>query len=429
MNEQLWEVGQTRGDGGRRAKSCSNLIVQKYGGTSVGSIELIQKIARRIVEKKKQGNNLVVVVSAMGDTTNELMQMAKKIDPRPSSRDVDILLSTGEQISIALLAMAIQALGEKAISLTGPQCGIITDGIHRDARIKMVCRERLLEQLELGRIVIVAGFQGLSEADEITTLGRGGSDITAVAIAAELQAECCEIYTDVDGVYTTDPRIVPEAQLISRISYDEMLELAAQGARVLHPRSVEMAKNYQVSLYVKSSFHEGSFYKKSGTEIGEVNGVETVTVRGAALDTNIVKVMILDVPERSEMSLELLSDYVNSNINLDLISQNMNLNELYDIFFTTKGEDVEVVKKLSQDIASKLGTNKVLTEELAKVSIIGNGIGRSQTVMSHFSESLHELGIKFHMFSKSEIAISCIIDREDGDTALQHLHHKFGLDN
>lgn len=401
-------------------ESC---IVQKYGGTSVGSIERIQAVADRIIETKREAKNVVVVVSAMGKTTDDLINMAKSIHDNPSSRELDQLLSTGEQISIALLAMAIEAKGSKAISLTGAQCGIVTDLVHKKARINEIKTNRLEKELGEGKVVIVAGFQGLNEYSDVTTLGRGGSDTTAVALAAVLKADRCEIYTDVDGVYTADPRKVESARLIPEISYDEVLELASLGAQVLHPRSIELARRYKVPLSVLSSFK-----KSKGTKIVEAKKMEKVEIRGVSLDDDIAKISMLEVPDRPGIAFKILSELAENHIHLDMILQNVNRNGVNDISFTVPMDDFQEAVTLCQKLAFEIGAQKVVYDQgVAKVSIVGTGIGTHAEIASKYFQTLYNLGINIQMISTSEIKLSSIIDGTCGEEALAALHDAFEL--
>ncbi|MBF8983875.1 aspartate kinase [Lutibacter sp. B2] len=399
------------------------IIVQKYGGTSVGSIDRIKHVAKQIVSVKNKGNKVVVVVSAMAKTTNSLIAKAKAINPDPSDRELDMLLSTGEQISISLLAMAIQSLDHKVVSLTGHQCGIVTDTNHKKARITEINTDRISKELLEDKIVIVAGFQGVSKDNDITTLGRGGSDTTAVAIAAALKADQCEIYTDVDGIYTTDPRIVKNARLLDKISYDEMLELASLGAKVLHSRSVELARKFKIPLVVKSSFKQSK-----GTEVVEVNAVEKVSVRGVSLDKNIAKLSILEVPDQPGIAFKLFSTLSKNNIQVDMIIQNINRDSVNDISFTVKQEDLQEAIKISQNIVDEIGAKEVIYDEgVSKLSVVGTGIAGSAEVASTFFESLYDLSVNIQMISTSEIKISCIIDEQHGEKSLVYLHDQFSL--
>lgn len=401
------------------------ILVQKYGGSSVANVERIQHVARRVVENKRNGNDMIVVVSAMGDTTDELIEKASQINPHPSSREMDMLLSTGEQISIALLAMAIEAAGEPVISLTGGMSGILTDTAHKKARIASVDPTRVLNELEEGKIVIVAGFQGVTKEWNITTLGRGGSDTTAVALAAAVKADLCEIYTDVEGVYTADPRKVPQANQIPEISYDEMLELAKLGAQVLHPRSVELARKYDVPLVVRSTFSD-----HPGTRVVEVNRMEQVLVRGVTLDNNIARIAVANVPDRPGIAFGLFKKLADHHITIDMIIQNLNHAALNDISFTVALDDLHEAAQVSREYLKEIGgQGDVLEKEnVSKISIVGTGITGNAEVASKLFGTLYDLGINIEMISTSEIKISCIIDSEKCDDALRQLHTAFALD-
>lgn len=401
----------------------NGLIVQKYGGTSVGSLERIQRVAERIIKTKKECGRVVAVVSAMGDTTDRLVEMAHAVTEAPSEREMDMLLATGEMVSSALLSMAIEARGYEAVSLTGPQSGIITDRAHKNARILDIDTGRIDKELERGRIVVCAGFQGHTDKRDITTLGRGGSDTTAVALAAALSADRCEIYTDVDGVYTSDPRKVPGARKLSVISYDEMLELAFLGAKVLHPRSVELARKFNMPLEVRSSFED-----KPGTRIVEVEQVEKVVVRGVTLDEGIAKISILEVPDRPGIAFKLFSELASRSIPIDMIIQNVSHDRVNDVSFTVKEDHLEKALAITRQVAGEIGAREVLSDRnVSKLSIVGTGIANSVDAASNLFESLYELGINIQMISTSDIKISCIIDRASGDRALAHIHDRFIL--
>lgn len=399
----------------------SDIVVQKFGGTSVGNSERIINVAKRIIATKEEGNKVVVVVSAMGDTTDELIEKAFDVNIRPSNREMDMLLSTGEQISISLLSMAINGLGHNAISLTGPQAGVQTTDVHRNARITEINTERLKKELEENEIVIVAGFQGMDSKGDITTLGRGGSDTSAVALACALEAQRCEIFTDVDGVYTTDPRIVPEATKIDRISYDEMLELASLGAGVLHPRAVELGRKYNMPIFVRSSMNNNP-----GTEVVEVSALEKAIVSGVTKDENIVKISVLEVPDRPGIAFGLFSALAKNNIFFDMIIQNVTQRNVNDITFTVASDDLNDALEVTSRVSEELGAKKVIYDEsVVKVSIVGTGIAGSADIASAFFQTLSDLGINLQVISTSEIKISCIIDQEDGEKALKALHKKF----
>jgi aspartate kinase len=400
-----------------------SLIVQKYGGSSVGNIKRIKRVAARITKTAEQGNRVVVAVSAMGDTTDELVSLARAIHPDPPHREFDMLLSTGEQVSISLLAMAIQAQGHDVISLTGAQCGIQTTQIHKKARIESVQTERLNQELGNNKIVIVAGFQGINADNDITTLGRGGSDTTAVALAAALEADKCEIYTDVDGIYTADPRKVETARKLDAISYDEVLEMASLGAQVLHPRSIELARKYQVPLVVRSSFSDNP-----GTEIIEVNQLEEVSVRGISIDDNIAKITIVEVPDKPGVAFSLFSRLAQKHVRVDTIIQSAHRDTVNDISFTVNDEDKEQALSITKAYATEIGANRVLHDpDVSKLSVVGTGIAGNTDVAAKLFGSLSDLGINIQMISTSEIKISCIISNVDGLKAMQYLHDVFEL--
>lgn len=400
-----------------------SLIVQKYGGTSVGNIERIKRVAERITKTAAGGHQVVVAVSAMGDTTDELVRLARAIHPDPPHREFDMLLATGEQVSISLLAMAIQAQGFDVISLTGAQCGIQTTQVHKKARIESIRTERLNLELGNGKIVIVAGFQGINADNDITTLGRGGSDTTAVALAAALDADRCEIYTDVDGVYTADPRKVKTAVKLDAISYDEVLEMASLGAQVLHPRSIELARKYKVPLMVRSSFSDNP-----GTEIIEVNQLEKVSVRGISLDENIAKITIVDVPDQPGVAFTLFSRLASKHVRVDTIIQSAHRDTVNDISFTVNDEDKDQALAITKAYAKEIKAHSVLHDAgVAKLSVVGTGIAGNTDVAAKLFGSLSELGINIQMISTSEIKISCIVSMEDGLKGMQHLHEVFEL--
>jgi len=406
-------------------KPKMGLIVQKYGGTSVGTIERILRVADRIVSYKEAGHDMVVVVSAMGKSTDVLLDMAKQIAPHPSERELDMLLTTGEQVSIALLAMALQQKGYDAISLTGWQAGITTESVHGKARIRQIDNKRILSELKQGRIVIVAGFQGWSEEGEITTLGRGGSDTSAVALAASLNADQCEIFTDVAGVFTADPRVVPAARKLNSISYDEMLELANLGAGVLHPRSVEAAKKYKVRLVVRSSFTE-----EEGTYVEEVADMETGrVVSGVAHDEDVAKVTVVGMPARVGTLSRLFNTLADHQVNVDIIIQSSYDAAVTNISFTVAADDL---KKTLDTLASHqehLGFEKVDHEEgLSKVSIVGAGMVNNPGVAADMFRVLAENEITIKMVSTSDIKVSCVIPAEHTALAVRALHTAYGLD-
>lgn len=399
------------------------LIIQKYGGSSVANPERVFNVASRIIDAYKAGNSVVVAVSAQGDTTDELIEKAKKINENPSKRELDMLLSTGEQISIALLAMAIEKLGYHVISLTGVQAGIKTDSNYGNARIKTIDTERIFNELDRKNIVIVAGFQGNNKYEDITTLGRGGSDTTAVALAAALKADLCEIYTDVDGVFTADPRIVKNASKLDDISYDEMLELASLGANVLHNRSVELAKKYNVNMVVRSSLN-----KTEGTVIKEVGNVEKMLVRGVARDTDIARVAVMRIEDRPGMAFKLFSLLAKERISVDVILQSIGREETKDISFTVKKSDLKKTLDIINANLGAIGAKEVkYSEKYAKISIVGAGMVNNPGVASMMFEALYDEDINIHMITTSEIKISVLVDIGDADRAVNAVHDKFKL--
>jgi aspartate kinase len=400
------------------------LIVQKYGGTSVADPEKIKRVAQRVIRTKKEGNDMVVVVSAPGNMTDDLIDLARQITDSPPPREMDMLLATGEQRSIALLAMAICAQGHNAISFTGPQAGIITDDIHRKARIKSVQSERIERELSEGKIVIVAGFQGTTVDNAITTLSRGGSDTSAVALAAELRADICEIYTDVEGVYTADPRIVSDARKIDSISYDEMLEMASLGARVLHSRAVEYAKKFKVPLHVRSTFSENP-----GTLVTEeVKSMEGVVVRNVPHDVDQAKISIFGVPDRPGIAYRIFHAIGIAEINVDMIVQSVGKDAQANISFTVSKTDLRDALKILQQVGEEIGATEVIADEnVAKVSVVGTGMKSHCGVAAQMFEALAEENINIQMISTSEIKISCVIEEKDTEQAVRAIHSKFQL--
>lgn len=397
------------------------LIVQKFGGTSVANAERIRNVAGIVTDTYKQGNQVVVVVSAQGDTTDDLIAKAAEINPNPSKREMDVLLSTGEQISISLLAMAIEALGYPVVSLTGWQAGFQTDSSHSAARIKRIESERLHKELDKNNIIIVAGFQGISRYNDITTLGRGGSDTSAVALAAELKADLCQIYTDVDGVYTADPRIVKSAKKLDEISFDEMLELASLGAQVLHNRSVEMAKKYGVNLEVVSSLE-----RKPGTRVKEVVSMEKMLVRGVARDNDVTRIALIglaDVPGIAFRVFSLMGKY---KVNVDIILQSIGRDNSKDISFTVSKAHKDIAVKALEEAKDILGYHKLeVDDSVSKVSIVGTGMQSNAGVASKMFEALFEANINIQMISTSEIKISVLIPEKDSDKAVNVIHDAF----
>jgi aspartate kinase len=400
------------------------LIVQKYGGSSVANVERIQNVAKRAVGYKKKGNDLVVVVSALGDTTDELIELASQINSEPSEREMDMLLSTGEQISVALLAMAIHKLGFEAISFTGTQVGIITDTTHTRARVIKINTQKISKELAKGKIVIVAGFQGVALNHDITTLGRGGSDLTAVALAKELKADLCEIYTDVPGIYTADPRIEPKAKKIDIITYDEMLIMASLGAQVMQARSIEVAKKFNVLIHVRSSFSD-----KPGTMITkEGKKMEGVLVRSVALNKSEVKIAIYAVPDRPGIAATIFNQLAKMGVSVDMIVQNVSHFRQTDISFTVNKADAPKALRLTREVASEIKAGEVVEDQdIARISIVGVGMKSHPGVAAAMFESLARNKINIEMISTSDISISCIIKKKFAEVAVRALHEKFGL--
>lgn len=400
------------------------LIVQKYGGSSVANIERIQNVARRVVDYKKKGYSLVVVVSALGDTTDELIELANKISRNPPEREMDMLMSTGEQAAAALLAMAIDRLGYKVISFTGAQVGIITDKTHTKARILDINTKRIDEEIKKGKIVVVAGFQGVTSEQDITTLGRGGSDLTAVALAKALCAKYCEIYSDVDGIYTADPRVVHQARKLKMISYDEMLEMASLGAQVMQARSIEVAKKFNVVIHARSSFS-----KKRGTIIcKEANIMEDVVVSGVTLNKNESKITICDVPDKPGLAAKIFNAISEKNINVDMIVQNVSRQRITDISFTVPNDVLKKAVRGTRAIARKIGAGRIFEDtDIARVSIVGVGMKSHPGIAAKMFKALAEHNINIEMISTSDISISCIIKKKFGETAVRALHDKFNL--
>jgi len=402
------------------------IIVKKFGGTSVGSPERIRAVADRVIKSKEQYENIVVVVSAMGDTTDDLISLAKQISLTPSAREYDALISTGENISAALVAMAIQEKGHDAISLTGWQAGVKTENIHSKAKIVSVDTQRIQNELKAGKIVIVTGFQGLDDFNNIVTIGRGGSDTSAVVLAAALKAPVCDIYTDVDGVYTTDPRVVKKASKLNEISYDEMLELASLGAKVLHPRSVECAKVNGIMIHVRSSFSdvEGTLVKEDSKM--EVNR----PVTGATLNEEEVMISILNVPDQPGIASQIFSTLSAASINVDMIIQSTEQNKTNTITFTVHQDDFAQAKTLSEHLAKQLGAKDIQWDTaIAKLSIVGVGMISKPGVAAKFFTALGKNNINIKLISTSEIKISCAIDKQEAKRALALVHSEFGLDN
>ena len=400
------------------------LVVQKFGGTSVADPQKILAAARKAIARQQSGHQVVVVVSAMGHQTDVLVDLAKQITERPNAREMDMLLSTGEQVSVALFAMAIQSLGHKAVSLTGAQIGIRTDSTHTKARIRSISTDHLRKLLDDGSIVIAAGFQGIDQHGNITTLGRGGSDTTAVALAAVLDADLCEIYTDVEGVYTTDPRALPEARRLPSISYDEMLELASLGAGVMHPRSIEFAKKFGVKVLVRSSFKDAP-----GTLILSAEESTPRPASGVALAKDEARITLENVPDQPGSSHALFSELAASGIAVDMIVQNVGQHGRADISFTVPADDLPEALDRSRKVATTLHATGVSHDaELAKVSVVGVGMERSEGVAGRMFSALSHEGINVRMITTSEIKISVLVDRKDGPAAVRAVHRAFGLD-
>jgi aspartate kinase len=400
------------------------LVVQKYGGTSMGSIERIRNVARRVTRTYDEGNDMIVVVSAMSGETNKLVALCNEMCEFPSEREYDVMVATGEQVSIALLAMCLQSMGYKAKSYMGFQLPIITDSAYSKARIEEIDGTKVREDLKNGTIVVVAGFQGIDREGSLTTLGRGGSDTSAVAVAAALNADVCEIYTDVDGVYTTDPRIVPEASKMDKVSYDEMLEMASLGSKVLQIRSVEFAKKYGVVIHVRSSFNDnpGTLVTKEDADM------EAVLVSGITFDKNEAKISVMRVPDKPGIAAKLFSPLSEANITVDMIIQNVSHEGYTDLTFTVPRADFKKALKIVEDAAAKVGAAGVDSNEtIAKVSIVGVGMRSHSGVASKMFSTLSAEGINIQMISTSEIKVSCVIDDKYTELAVRVLHDAFGL--
>lgn len=401
------------------------IIVQKYGGTSMANSERVKNVARIVLETQKKGNDVVVVVSAPAGMTDNLIKMAKDITSAPQAREMDMLLATGEQTSIALLAMAIHEANGKAISFTGSQVGIVTDSSHTKAKIKSIDAEKIKGELNQGKVVIVAGFQGRTENMDITTLGRGGSDTTGVALGVALNADAIEIYTDVDAIYTADPRIVPSAKKIPFISYEEMLELAGSGSKVLHIRSVELAAKYGLKIHSRSSFvpDEGTIVKE------EDETMEKAVVRGIAHSKNEAKITIVGVPDKPGIAATIFGRVATNNVNVDIIIQNLGMDGKNDISFTMPSSDLNTALKVCEELKTELGAKEVVSDEtIGKVSIVGVGMRSNPGVAAKMFGALAEAGINIEMISTSEIKIAVVIDKDKVDEAVRVLHSKFELD-
>jgi aspartate kinase len=402
-----------------------SLIVQKYGGTSVGDADRIKNVARRIAASRAAGDQIVVVVSAMSGVTDSLIALAKKVTPSPPEREMDMLLATGEQTTIALTAMALNAIGVNAVSLTGAQAGIVTDGVHTKAKITNITPRETHRLLDAGNVVIVAGFQGQTQAGQITTLGRGGSDLTAIALAAALQADLCQIYTDVDGVYTADPRIVPAARRLDEVSYDEMLELAGSGAKVMQLRSVEIAKKFDVVFEVRSSLSDqpGTIVKE------ETRKMEAIVVRGVALDKNQAKITLVGVPDKPGVAARVFRALADAAISVDVIVQNVSHDAampLTDLSFTVDKPDLVKSRHVIDGLKQDIGFREVTSDEsIGKLSIVGVGMRSHAGVAARMFEALASEGINIGMISTSEIKVSVVIDLAQGEQALRAVHRAF----
>ncbi len=400
------------------------LVVKKFGGTSVGDIDKIKNVARKVVKAKDKGDDLVVVVSAMSGETNKLVDYTNKTAEIPNLREYDVVVSTGEQVTIGLLAIALNAMGYKAVSFLGFQIPIITDSAFSKSRILRIEDARIRKSLKDGYIVIVAGFQGIDEKGSITTLGRGGSDTTAVALAAALKADVCEIYTDVDGIYTTDPNIVPEARRLDRISYEEMLEMASLGAKVLQTRSVEFAMKYKVPVMVKSTFTDSG-----GTLVTEDKKMEEAVVSGIAYDKNEAKITLVKIPDKPGIAAKLFKPLTDANINVDMIVQNISTEGNTDLTFTVAKSDFKRAMEIIKDIASQINAQNVVSDQsIAKISIVGAGMRSHAGIAQKMFSSLAKENINIQMISTSEIKISCVIEAKYTELAVRVLHEAFGLD-
>ena len=401
------------------------LIVQKFGGTSVADAERIRNVSRIITDAWKAGNQVVAVLSAQGDTTDDLIEKAAEINPHPSKREMDMLLATGEQQSIALCAMCIQSMGFPVVSLTGWQIGMRTSTAYGNARIKRVVGTRIQEELGQGKIVLVAGFQGINRYNDITTLGRGGSDTSAVALAATLRADLCQIYTDVDGVFTADPRIVPESHQLEEITFDEMLELATLGAQVLHDRSVEMAKKYHVNLEVLSSFSG-----RPGTKVKEVvTKMEKSHVSSVTKDKNVARLALVGLPNEPGIAFKIFSLLANASVNVDIILQSIGRGDEKDISFTVAKSDLELAQHILEENKSAIGFDDIqVSDNVAKVSIVGAGMANNPGVAARMFEALYTAGININMISTSEIKVSVLVNSDDADRAVKAIHQLFFSD-
>lgn len=401
-----------------------SIIVQKYGGTSVGTPERILHVARRIAATQEAGNRVVAVVSAMSGVTDNLIRLAREVSVNPAEREMDVLLATGEQTTIALTAMAINSLGKKAVSLTGAQAGIVTDGVHTKAKIANITPRQIRQYLKDDIIVIVAGFQGSTSDGSITTLGRGGSDLTAIAIASAINADKCQIYTDVDGVYTCDPRIVKTARMLPEISYDEMLEMASSGSKVMQSRSVEFAKKFGVVFEVRSSFNQNP-----GTTVKEENaGMENVVIRGVSVERNQAKVTIVQVPDKPGVAALIFNALAEANVVIDMIVQNVSLSGTTDISFTLSRDELPKADRALRPVVQEIGAPQMIAQDgIAKLSVVGIGMRSHSGVAAKMFEALSDVGINIQMISTSEIKIAVILDESAVEKAANVAHEAFGL--
>ncbi len=398
-----------------------SIVVQKFGGSSVADKDKLENVANIISKTYDEGNSVVVVVSAQGKTTDGLVQKANEIENNSNKREMDVLLSTGEQITISLLCMVLESMGKKAVSFTGWQIPIVTDNNHTNSKIKYINNDKILEKIEQGYIVVIAGFQGINENGEITTFGRGGSDTTAVAIAASLKADKCEIYTDVDGVFVTDPRIVKDTNKINEISYDEMLELASSGAKVLHNRCVEIGKNYNIPIYVKSSLEEGK-----GTVVKENDDLEKTYIRGIAKDDNVARIAVVGVENKIGKTYKIFDLLAKQGVSVDIIVQSGGEHFEKDVYFTTSKNNVKNVLNILKSNMEEIGARDIRhREDLCKISVVGVGMINNPGVASKMFEALYENNINMHMISTSDIKISVLVNFEDADLAVRAIHDKF----
>ncbi len=397
------------------------LYVKKFGGTSVATPERIMNVAKRVAADYRQGHQIVLVLSAMGDATDELIDLARQVNPNPPKREMDMLLATGEQTSVSLMSMALASIGIPAVSLNAFQVPMKTNSTYGAARLKSIRSERIKNELESGRIVVITGFQGVNKSEDVTTLGRGGSDTTAVAIAAELRADMCEIYTDVDGVFTADPRVVPNAKKLNEITYDEMLELASLGAKVLHNRSVEMAKKYGVVLVVRSSLNE-----HEGTVVKEVTQVERMLISGVAVDKNVARIALIGVENSPGIAFRIFDLLAKENINIDVILQSVGRDGTKDISFTVALADVDETMEILQKNQKRLTIQEIEAElDVAKVSVVGAGMQSNAGVAAKMFEALYNCGVNIRMISSSEIKVTVMIGEEDVDEVVKAVHDKF----